>query len=463
MEQELFQKTLTKGLVEINSILSVKNNLTSKDAFYLFETYGFPFELTNEIAVENNIHIDEEEFKQYFEEHKTKSNKSRSIKAQIEFDTDPNTFIGYEKLEVNAEIQDIHTTGDKQILFFNETPFYYDAGGQVSDEGILIKDEIEYKITDLIQTSSGATGLVTLDTNFNIGDTVTQLVDTSFRNAVSKSHTAAHMVHASLRNILGSHVAQAGSHVAPGKFRFDFSHTSKVKQEEIDLIFNETNSQVFNDLIIRTDVMNIDKAKDEGALAFFGDKYDDDVRVVSIGNFSKELCGGTHVDKSNDVGLIVLTSESSIGSNLRRVEMLSGVEAYNFLSVAYKSYQDVSKILKTSVDEVPKKLNSFLENYEELTSKLSQLKSMEINTLAKKIAENPEIVKNNKLYIGEVSLDSNNDLKDLALEAISTESVDIVILLSKIGVKTGIVGAVSKKIDLDISKVVGDASQLYGG
>jgi len=145
-------------------------------------------------------------------------------------------------------------------------------------------------------------------------------------------------------------------------------------QEEIDLIFNETNSQVFNDLIIRTDVMNIDKAKDEGALAFFGDKYDDDVRVVSIGNFSKELCGGTHVDKSNDVGLIVLTSESSIGSNLRRVEMLSGVEAYNFLSVAYKSYQDVSKILKTSVDEVPKKLNSFLENYEELTSKLSQLK-----------------------------------------------------------------------------------------
>ena len=463
LEQELFQKTLTKGLVEINSILSVKNNLTSKDAFYLFETYGFPFELTNEIAVENNIHIDEEEFKQYFEEHKTKSNQSRSIKAQIEFDTDPNTFIGYEKLEVNAEIQDIHTTGDKQILFFNETPFYYEAGGQVSDEGILIKDEIEYKITDLIQTSSGATGLVTLDTNFNIGDTVTQLVDTSFRNAVSKSHTAAYMVHASLRNILGSHVAQAGSHVAPGKFRFDFSHTSKVKQEEIDLIFNETNSQVFNDLIIRTDVMNIDKAKDEGALAFFGDKYDDDVRVVSIGNFSKELCGGTHVDKSNDVGLIVLTSESSIGSNLRRVEMLSGVEAYNFLSVAYKSYQDVSKILKTSVDEVPKKLNSFLENYEELTSKLSQLKSMEINTLAKKIAETPEIVKNNKLYIGEVSLDSNNDLKDLALEAISTESVDIVILLSKIGVKTGIVGAVSKKIDLDISKIVGDASQLYGG
>jgi len=463
LEQELFQKTLTKGLVEINSILSEKNNLTSKDAFFLFETYGFPFELTNEIAVENNIHIDEDEFQKYFEEHKTKSNKSRVTKTQIEFDTDTNTFIGYDQLKVNNDIQDIHIAGDKQIIFFNLTPFYYEAGGQVSDQGVLIKDEIKYEVSDLIQTNSGATGLVTSNTNFSIGDTLTQEVDASFRSAVSKSHTAAHMVHASLRNILGSHVAQAGSHVAPGKFRFDFSHTSKVNQNELDLIFNETNSQVFNDLSIKTDIMNIDKAKDEGALAFFGDKYDDDVRVVSIGNFSKELCGGTHVNKSNDVGLVVLTSESSIGSNLRRVEMLSGVEAYNFLSIAYKSYQDVSNILKTSVDEVPKKLNSFLENYEELTSKLNRLKSLEINSLAKKIAENPEVVKSNKIYIGEVSLESNNDLKDLALEAISSENVDIVILLSKIGIKTGIVGAVSNKMELDISKIVGEASKLYGG
>src|SRR5210317_1193833 len=462
-EENLFQRTIEKGVVEINSIINKKNNIDSKDAFYLFETYGFPYELTNEIAIENNFIIDEKEFLEHLEAHKDKSSKSRQASSEVLFNVDKNLFTGYDSLESASEIYDIKDVDGKQILFFTETPFYYEAGGQVSDEGILISDEVKFNVTELVQTKSGATGLVTSKTNFQIGDNVTQVVDHKFRNAVSKSHTAAHMVHASLRNILGSHVAQAGSHVAPGKFRFDFSHTSKVKQEEIDLIFNETNSQVFNDLIIRTDVMNIDKAKDEGALAFFGDKYDDDVRVVSIGNFSKELCGGTHVDKSNDVGLIVLTSESSIGSNLRRVEMLSGVDAYNFLSVAYKSYQDVSKILKTSVDEVPKKLNSFLENYEELTSKLSQLKSMEINTLAKKIAETPEIVKNNKLYIGEVSLDSNNDLKDLALEAISTESVDIVILLSKIGVKTGIVGAVNKKIDLDISKIVGDASQLYGG
>ena len=134
---------------------------------------------------------------------------------------------------------------------------------------------------------------------------------------MSKSHTAAHLVHSSLRNILGDHVAQAGSHVAPGKFRFDFSHTDKVKVEELDEIFQMSNDNIYKDLSVDTNVMNINKAKEEGALAFFGDKYDEDVRVVNIGNFSKELCGGTHVHNSNEVGMIVLLNESSIGSNLR--------------------------------------------------------------------------------------------------------------------------------------------------
>ena len=147
-----------------------------------------------------------------------------------------------------------------------------------------------------------------------------------------------------LRNILGDHVAQAGSNVTPGKFRFDFSHTEKVSQTELDEIFTLSNTAIFEDFEVRTDIMNIDEAKKQGALAFFGDKYDDDVRVVNIGDFSKELCGGTHVHNSHDVGLIVLLQESSIGSNLRRVEMLSGKLAYEFLTNAYKSYKSVSDL-----------------------------------------------------------------------------------------------------------------------
>ena len=188
------------------------------------------------------------------------------------------------------------------------------------------------------RSDNGSIGLLVNSAEIMTGDYISLNVDSEFRSAVSKSHTAAHIVHSSLRNILGEHVAQAGSHVAPGKFRFDFSHTEKVNNEELDEIFQMSNNNIYKDLTVKTDVMNIEKAKEEGALAFFGDKYEDDVRVVNIGNFSKELCGGTHVHNSNEVGLIVLINESSIGSNLRRVEMLSGYQAYNFINNAYRSY-----------------------------------------------------------------------------------------------------------------------------
>jgi alanyl-tRNA synthetase len=209
--------------------------------------------------------------------------------------------------------------------------------------------------------------------------------------------------------------------------------------------------------------MNIEKAKEEGALAFFGDKYENDVRVVSIGNFSKELCGGTHVKNSNDVGLIVLTSESSIGSNLRRVEMLSGIDAYNFLSNAYQSYESVSQILKTNIEDVPIKLQSFLEDYEELSSKLSRFKQQELTNLSKQIVDSSENINNKKVYIGLVEVETTEDLKNLALNCISTDSVDIVVILSKIGDKTGLVGAVNKDTQIDISNIISEASQFYKG
>ena len=462
-EEKLFQKTLTKGLNEINSILKINNNITSKDAFYLFETYGFPFELTNEISLENGINLDESEFLQYFEDHKSKSSSSKKTGSSVTIDTDNNVFVGYEKLEHTSEITDIQQVDGEQVIFFQETPFYFEAGGQVSDEGFLIHNEHQYDVIKLLQTKSGATGILTNSNNFQIGDSVTQIVENNFRNAVSKSHTAAHMVHASLRNILGSHVAQAGSHVAPGRFRFDFSHTSKVSTEELDTIFKEANSHVFKDLEVNTNIMGIEKAKEEGALAFFGDKYDDDVRVVSIGDFSKELCGGTHVANSHDVGLIVLTGESSIGSNLRRVEMLSGAEAYEFLRNAYNSYDNVSNLLKTTIEDVPKKLKVFLEDYEELTSKLSKFREIELNATVKEIINTTESIKNTNVFIGEVSVENNSDLKDLALKCISTDKVDIVVLISKVGDKTGLVGAVNKNNDLNISTIISDVSKLYNG
>ena len=306
-EENLFHKTLEKGTVEINRLIQDKETFDEEKAFYLFETFGFPYELTKEIAFENNIQLNDDKYMKKFQEHQAKSSAFKKETSNIsEFDVDCNVFTGYENTNTISEVTLVLNENGTTTIFTEATPFYYEAGGQISDQGSIVFEDKEYTVADVVQSSSGATGLViNEDIEIQSGEKIESKVNESFRRSVSKSHTSAHIVHSSLRNILGDHVAQAGSYVAPGRFRFDFSHSEKVTQEELNEIFSLSNKNVFSDLKVDTKIMNIDEAKKEGALAFFGDKYDDDVRVVNIGNFSKELCGGTHVSNSNEIGLIV--------------------------------------------------------------------------------------------------------------------------------------------------------------
>ena len=462
-EEDLFGKTLNKGIQEINTILET-GELSAKQAFYLFETYGFPFELTQEIALENNITLNEEEFQQYFENHKIKSKgSSTKINQNMKLDIDTNDFCGYETIDTVSEIYHVEPLENKSIIFTKINPFYFEAGGQISDEGKIRIDEKEYFVEKVVQSENGATGLVVDVNNVNIGDEVQLTVDDSFRNAVSKSHSAAHIVHSALRNILGDHVAQAGSNVAPGRFRFDFSHTQKVSDEELANIFETANKVIFDDLEVNTNIMNIDKAKDEGALAFFGDKYEDDVRVVNIGSFSKELCGGTHVKNSHDVGLVVLTQESSIGSNLRRVEMLSGSHAYDFLNTAYKSFQDVADILKVQTSEVSTKLKQNLETLEEYKLKISNFRKDELTKLTQDYSSKSSKIGKYNVIVETISLENSNESREVALNIVNNFDVDICILFSNISGKTTIVGSTKPSIDLDISIITNDLSSLYSG
>ena len=212
-------------------------------------------------------------------------------------------------------------------------------------------------------------------------------------------------------------------------------------------------------------VVDIEKDKEEGALAFFGDKYEDDVRVVNIGNFSKELCGGTHVHNSNEVGLIVLINESSIGSNLRRVEMLSGYQAYNFINNAYRSYKSVSDLLQTNIDQVPVKLKSFIESYENMKDKIDAYNKEVSDQELKRIVNETIKINNLNAYIGNVNINNSNDAKDIAIKAINEHNLDLVFLIGLIESKTVLVGSRNNKSlsNLDISELVGKASKLYGG
>ena len=466
-EENLFHKTLEKGTVEINRLIQDKEKFDEEKAFYLFETFGFPYELTKEIAFENNIQLNDDKYMKKFKEHQAKSSAFKKEKSNIsEFDVDCNVFTGYENTNTISEVTLVLNENGTTTIFTEATPFYYEAGGQISDQGSIVFEDKEYTVADVVQSSSGATGLV-INENIEIqsGEKIESKVNESFRRSVSKSHTSAHIVHSSLRNILGDHVAQAGSYVAPGRFRFDFSHSEKVTQEELNEIFTLSNKNVFSDLKVDTKIMNIDEAKKEGALAFFGDKYDDDVRVVNIGNFSKELCGGTHVSNSNEIGLIVLLNESSIGSNLRRVEMLSGFEAYDFMTNAYNSYKSVSNLLNTNIENVPTKLESLFNSYEELKSQVDQFKQIRNNEMVDQISNKYENVGDYKVFINQVSMDTVDDIRNVAINSINNGVVDYIYLISQIESKFVIVAMKNEKVikDMNVSELVIETSKNFGG
>ena len=466
-EENLFHKTLEKGTVEINRLIQDKEKFDEEKAFYLFETFGFPYELTKEIAFENNIQLNDDKYMKKFQEHQAKSSAFKKEISNIsEFDVDCNVFTGYENTNTISEVTLVLNENGTTTIFTEATPFYYEAGGQISDQGSIVFEDKEYTVADVVQSSSGATGLVIKeDIGIQSGEKIESKVNESFRRSVSKSHTSAHIVHSSLRKILGDHVAQAGSYVAPGRFRFDFSHSEKVTQEELNEIFTLSNKNVFSDLKVDTKIMNIDEAKKEGALAFFGDKYDDDVRVVNIGNFSKELCGGTHVSNSNEIGLIVLLNESSIGSNLRRVEMLSGFEAYDFMTNAYNSYKSVSNLLNTNIENVPTKLESLFNSYEELKSQVDQFKQIRNNEMVDQISNKFENVGDYKVFINQVSMDTVDDIRNVAINSINNGVVDYIYLISQIESKFVIVAMKNEKVikDMNVSELVIETSKNFGG
>ena len=466
-EEKLFHKTLEKGTIEIQKLIKDKKSFNEDKAFFLFETFGFPYELTKEIALENGITLEDSKYMKKFEEHQTKSSSFKKESTESSnFDVDCNIFTGYEETKTLSNVLMVSVDELSTTIFMEKNPFYYEAGGQISDKGKIIYENNEYQVNEVIQTNSGAIGLkINKSLYISTGEKIESVVDDSFRRSVSKSHTSAHIVHSSLREILGDHVAQAGSYVAPGRFRFDFSHSEKVSSEQLSEIFLLSNKNVFQDLDVSTKVMNIDDAKKEGALAFFGDKYDDDVRVVNIGEFSKELCGGTHVGNSNEIGLIVLLNESSIGSNLRRVEMLSGYEAYDFMTNAYNSYKNVSNILKTNIDDVPTKLETFLNTYEELKAKIDKYKQIENNQIVENISNNLNVINKFKTYVGSIETDSVDSLRNIAVTAINNEVADYVYLIAKIVNKYVIVSMKNEKIikDFNVSNLVIETSQNYGG
>ena len=351
-EEASFNKTIDQGLSMLENLTKEGGVLSGEDAFRLYDTYGFPFDLTVDILTEKGMTVDENRFKELMEEQKQKARHARKASdgeswssEGITFENVPATvFVGYTDYECDGTVLDIavegeHTLvadeGTKAILVLNKTSFYAESGGQVGDTGVIVGDGFEFKVTDTKKASGGIfthLGTVTKGT-VNVNDKATTKIDIARREAIKRNHTAAHLLQAGLRSVLGNHVEQAGQLVNEHTVRFDFTHFSGLSAEEIKTVENFVNDAVLKGVAVENNEMPIEEAKKLGAMALFGEKYGDVVRVVNAKDVSIEFCGGTHVDNTAKLGLFHIISESSVAAGVRRIEAVTGL---NVLETLYK-------------------------------------------------------------------------------------------------------------------------------
>ena len=399
-EEEKFNKTIDQGLLILSEMeeaceKSGVKTLSGEDAFRLYDTYGFPLDLTTEILEEKGISVDEEGFKAAMEEQRQKARSARGTTNYMGADVtvyesiDPSVtsvFTGYETLSGKSKITVLTTEeevveaisdGQKATIFVEETPFYATSGGQTADKGIIRTAEAEFEVEDTIKLLGGKIGHVGVVTKgmFKVSDEVELLVDENRRNATAKNHSATHLLQKALRMVLGTHVEQHGSYVSNDRLRFDFSHFSAMTKEELKKVEDIVNAEIAAGLSVVTDIMDIEEAKKTGAMALFGEKYGAKVRVVRMGDFSTELCGGTHVKDTASITAFKILSETGIAAGVRRIEALTGEGVFAYYNQLEEELNEAAKLVKAEPSKLTGKIESLLAELKSLSSENEKLKS----------------------------------------------------------------------------------------
>ncbi len=392
IEEEQFAKTLDKGMAILNDAIADMSGDTipGETAFKLYDTYGFPLDLTADVARERDLKVDEDGFNVAMEKQRETARAAGNFSADygkgLELDGETG-FLGYESLENTGTVKALFVggekieqlnAGDEAVLVLDETAFYAESGGQAGDTGFLKADGVVFQVKDT--TKEGKNHLhkgVLVEGSVALGDRLTASVDAEKRASTAIHHSATHLLHAALRKVLGEHVAQKGSLVTYDKLRFDFSHLEAVKPEEINEIETLVNAHIRANTPVATRLMNIDDAKAAGAMALFGEKYDDEVRVLSMGvdDFSIELCGGTHAQRTGDIGLLKISSESGIAAGIRRIEAVVGQAALDFVAREEATLTTIARALKGSTDNVGDKVEQLISRSRQLEKELDALKS----------------------------------------------------------------------------------------
>jgi alanyl-tRNA synthetase len=471
-EEESFLQTLKSGtqIFDLSSAALKKSKgsvLPGEDVFKLHDTYGFPFDLTLEMAREEGLSVDEDGFRRLMKEQKdrakadAKAKKSGhtdvSVYRSIADKSGKTEFLGYTNISSESKLTGIlvdgvgvasAVEGDDVEIILNRTPFYAEGGGQLADGGrITLSSGAVIEIDDVQSPVPGVSvhrGRV-LNGTVEVGTDALAEIDSQRRSAISRAHTATHMVHKAFREVLGETATQAGSENSPGRFRFDFPATGAVSASVLDDVESRVNTLLLDNLEVTAESMSQAQAKEIGAMALFGEKYGDVVRVVSVGDWARELCGGTHVERSGQLGVVKLLGESSIGAGVRRVEALVGVDAYKFLAREHILLNSLTELIKGSrVEELPERISDLLNKMKEIEKELAAVRSAQALSQVGDLAKSATTI-NGHTFIGSVMSDgvSGDDLRKIAIDLRSAHSNSVIALLSNNDGKPVLVVAVS--------------------
>ncbi|EGA8682516.1 alanine--tRNA ligase [Escherichia coli] len=479
-EEEQFARTLERGLALLDEELAKLSGdtLDGETAFRLYDTYGFPVDLTADVCRERNIKVDEAGFEAAMEEQRRRAREASGFgadyNAMIRVDS-ASEFKGYDHLELNGKVTalfvdgkavDAINAGQEAVVVLDQTPFYAESGGQVGDKGELKGANFSFVVEDTQKYGQAIGHIGKLAAgSLKVGDAVQADVDEARRARIRLNHSATHLMHAALRQVLGTHVSQKGSLVNDKVLRFDFSHNEAMKPEEIRAVEDLMNAQIRRNLPIETNIMDLEAAKAKGAMALFGEKYDERVRVLSMGDFSTELCGGTHASRTGDIGLFRIISESGTAAGVRRIEAVTGEGAITTVHADSDRLSEVAHLLKGDSNNLADKVRSVLERTRQLEKELQQLKEQAAAQESANLSSKAIDVNGVKLLVSELSGVEPKMLRTMVDDLKNQLGSTIIVLATVAEGKVSLIAGVSKDVTdrVKAGELIGMVAQQVGG
>ena len=479
-EEEQFAKTLERGLALLDEELAKLqgDTLDGETVFRLYDTFGFPADLTADVCRERNLKIDEAGFEQAMEQQRQRARQASGFGTDysnvIQIDR-ASAFKGYDNLALDAEIAAIFINGEsvneisagqEGVIVLDETPFYGESGGQVGDTGVLKSANAEFHVADTQKYGQaiGHSGKLASG-HLRVGQHIAAEVDENRRARIRLNHSATHLLHAALRQVLGTHVAQKGSLVNDKYLRFDFSHSEAMKADEIRRVEDIVNAQIRRNLPIETNIMDLEDAKANGAMALFGEKYDQRVRVLSMGDFSTELCGGTHASRTGDIGLVRITSESGTAAGVRRIEAVTGEAALAEVHAQSEQLQEIAQLVKANSSNLNEKVRGVVEHIKVLEKTLQQLKDQQAAQESASISSQAIDVKGTKLLVSQLNDVDPKLLRTMVDDLKNQLGSAIIVLATVADNKVALIAGVTKDLTdrVKAGELIGVVAQQVGG